>query len=134
VHIAGGTVSISDSVLTSNTAQGGDGGRGLSLEVNGVPMQAKGGDGGNGLGGALYVAGGTVSVLNSEVTQNAATGGAGGNGVRSLKGAPGQGFGGGFYIDPLAAVSVDTFTANHMRRNRASTTGTNIHGPYALIP
>jgi hypothetical protein len=133
VYIGGGTVSISNSVLTANTARGGDGGNGVNAKLYGRTFHTAGGDGGNGYGGGLYAAGGIITVLNSEVTQNSASGGQGGNGVQSPNGAPGQGIGGGLYIDPLAAVSLDAFTVNHTRRNKASTTDNDIYGSHTLI-
>ena len=65
-----------------------------------------GGDGGNGFGGALYAAGGTIALRNSELTQNEATGGAGGDGPGdAADGKPGQGVGGAVYshVDPTPA-------------------------------
>jgi hypothetical protein len=72
-------------------------------------------------------------LLNTEVTQNSAIGGQGGSGAKSLKGAPGQGTGGGLYIDPLASVSLDAFTVNHTKRNKASAIDKDIHGTYTLL-
>ena len=63
-------------------------------------IAAAGGDGGNGFGGALYAAGGTIALLNSELTQNEATGGAGRERAAETlaDGKPGQGIGGAVYI------------------------------------
>jgi hypothetical protein len=133
VYIGGGAASISNSTLRDNLVQGGDGGAGVNVNVGGMLLRSAGGDGGNAFGGGLYAAGGTVTLLNTEVTQNSAIGGQGGSGAKSLKGAPGQGGGGGLYIDHLASVGLDAFTVNHTKGNKASTTDNNIHGTYKLI-
>lgn len=134
VTIAGGTASISNSTLTDNLARGGDGGAGVNVNVDSTPLRSAGGDGGDGFGGGLYVAGGTVTLLNSEVIQNRAKGGLGGSGAKPLKGAPGEGIGGGLYIAPAAVVSLDAFTANRTKRNKASTADNDIYGSYVPIP
>ena len=142
VSIGGGTVSISNSSITANIARGGDGGRGASAKVGGATYRTAGGNGGDGLGGALYAAGGTIALVNCELTQNEATGGVGGDGPgNAADGKPGQGVGGAVYIltdpdtgTPLSSVSLDAFTVNHAKRNKASTSDNNIYGQYTLIP
>jgi hypothetical protein len=129
LYAASGTTAILNSDISQNSATGGQGGDGSQggLKVH----DAAGGDGGNGFGGALYAAGGTITLRNSGITQNSATGGQGGHGsAGSEDGGPGQGMGGGLYIDPLASVSLDAFTVNHMKRNKASTADNDIHGTY----
>jgi hypothetical protein len=140
VYIGSGTVSVTNSSITSNTAQGGVGGSGVNAKLYGMTFHSAGGDGGNGYGGGLYAAGGKITLLNSEVTQNSANGGQGGHGAKTSKlesatgdGSPGQGIGGGLNIDPLAAVNLDAFTESHTKRNKASTTDNDIHGTYTLI-
>jgi hypothetical protein len=134
VYIGGGTLSISNSSIKGNTARGGDGGDGVSVKADGVLLRSAGGDGGDAFGGGLYAAGGTITLLNTQISQNSATGGQGGNGgAKSPSGAPGQGTGGGLYIDPLALVYLDPFTEGHAKGNKASTSDNNIHGPYDVI-
>jgi hypothetical protein len=49
-------------------------------------------------------------------------------------GSPGQGEGGGLYIDPLASVCLDAFTLANILNNTASTQDPNIHGSYTICP
>src|SRR5262249_50854748 len=70
LYVAGGTVSISDTTFTSNTAVGAAGGDGF-LKKNG--QRTDSGDGGNGYGGGVYVQSGSVSLHGVTVKQNAAT-------------------------------------------------------------
>jgi hypothetical protein len=147
LYIAGGTASISNSTVTANIAQGGAGGAGISGtktklhkgEGSGQSgsgsdgFATAGGDGGSGRGGGLYAAAGTTTLLNTEVTTNTAQGGAGGSGGgQQPDGKPGDGSGGGLYIDASAAVFLDDYTVDHIRRNKASTSDRHIHGAYAL--
>jgi hypothetical protein len=142
VYLGGGSVSISNSAITANTARGGDGGAGVDAKPDGVVLRSAGGDGGNGFGGGLYAASGTITLRNSDIAQNGAIGGSGGQATRdAAPGQPGQGVGGAVYIvvapttgGPLASVSLDAFTVNHTKGNKASTTDNNIHGPYTPIP
>lgn len=141
VSVAGGTASISNSTIRDNTAWGGDGGAGVDVRVDGVRLQSAGGDGGSALGGGLYASGGTIALRNTTITQNTATGGAGGRGAtRPLNGQAGQGLGGGVYIiidpatgSPLASVGLDDFTVGRTRNNKASTADKDIHGPYTRL-
>ncbi len=120
LYVAGGSVTLTGSTLSANTAQGGQGGRGGG--------RFHGGTGGLGGGGGLYAAGGTVALNQDTVTRNAAQGGAGGAGVHS--GSPGLGEGGGLFIDSAAVVSLDAFTQANVTNNTASTKDPNIHGPW----
>jgi hypothetical protein len=128
LYVAGGTATILGSTLTGNTAQGGVGGDGYR------PAGIWGGaDGGNGFGGGLYAAGGAVTLHGSSITANTAQGGRGGKGHPN--GAAGRGFGGGIYIDNnFASVGLDAVTVGHTKRNHASTDGTDVYGPYDVIP
>jgi hypothetical protein len=122
MYAAVGTVSILDSSVTSNTAQGGAGG------------SQGGGDGGDGFGGGVYAGAGTVTIHNSSVATNTAQGGAGGIGPKHNRdGKPGQGLGGGIYIDGAALVGLDAFTVDHVKGNRASTKHSDIYGSYDVI-
>jgi len=74
-------------------------------------------------GGAIYAAGGTVTMRNDTVTTNSAQGGAGSS--------SGLGEGGGLYItSKTARVCLDVFTSAHVTNNTASTQDANIHGPW----
>jgi hypothetical protein len=138
LYVAGGTSSLSNVNLFANTAQGGAGGDGVlggGPEAGKHPPGFAAGNGGNGFGGGLYVAGGTVSLLNSTVDYNSAQGGAGGKGVQgSANGQPGLGEGGGLYIDAAALVCLDAFTQANVKHNQASASGNNIHGSYTTCP
>jgi hypothetical protein len=98
LYVSNGTVSLTNVTLSSNSAQGGQGGPAGSGGL--------GGRGGNGFGGGLYAASGTIILRNDSVTGNTAQGAAGyGQGI---------GKGGGLYIDMPAAVSLDAFTQAHV--------------------
>jgi hypothetical protein len=207
VYLAGGTANLINATLSSNTAEGGQGGGngpinteggnggnayGGSLDVaagtvtltgatvnnnqtlgglGGVPSPGNGvgGNGGNAYGGALYVASGTVTLSSDFVETNQAlggnaTGGAfnSGNGYggglsvaagtvtlcndtlefnKAVGGIgavfPGQGFGGGIYIESGATVYIDAFTvANTINNTDSSGTNgstANIDGTYILM-
>jgi hypothetical protein len=108
VYVAAGTVTVTDTTLSANTALGG-----------------RGDIGGNGLGGGMYVAGGTVILRDDTLTSNSAQGGLGG-----ASGHAGLGEGGALFIDPVALVYLDAFTQAHVTSNTASTSDPNIHGPW----
>ena len=111
------TAILVNSTLTNNTAAGGNGSTG-----------------GNGFGGGLYLAGGSGALHSVTVTLNVALSGAGGTAAtKKLDGKPGQGEGGGTYIDAAALVSLDAFTRDHVLNNTASTGKSNILGSYKLI-
>ena len=126
IYIGGGTVDLSNVVLDLNSAKGGNGAKGgktystFGHHQSGFPP----GNGGNGQGGGLYVASGTVTLLNTTVQNNSATGGEKGGGGASA----GLGQGGGLYIDATASVSLDSFTLANVRNNTASTAYPNIYG------
>jgi hypothetical protein len=79
-----GTVTIANSTLTANVAQGGNGG-GTTVNF--------GGGGGAGLGGAVFNLDGSVTIESSTLAGNRATGGAGGG----ESGEDGQGRGGAVF-------------------------------------
>ena len=83
LHVAGGSVVMTNCTLSANVATGGRGGDNLDTDGGGG-----GGGGGEGSGGGIYVASGTLTLVNVTVTQNHAVGGLGGNG------SGGGGFGG----------------------------------------
>jgi hypothetical protein len=130
LYVAGGSVNLTNDIVSSNSALGGDGGAGGRGLFGG-----HGGNGGNGFGGGLYVAGGAVDLTNDMVFSNSAVGGQAGYGGygRSgpgLQGYFGLGDGGGLYINTLAAVCLDTFTQAHVTNNSTL----NIVGSYTLCP
>ena len=137
LYLAGGTVTLTSSTVSSNSAWAGTGG----LGGNGYySYGGNSGNGGSGLGGGLYVAGGTVPLTSDSVSSNSASAGAGGrggfsfNGPPGLNGSPGLGKGGGLYIAPSAAVRLDSFTLQHVQNNTASTSYPDIFGSYSLAP
>jgi hypothetical protein len=112
MYVSGGTVTVTNTTFTSNTAQGGSNAYGAAA---------------SGLGGAVCVVGGTVTLHNDTVTGNAALSG----------GSGGVGYGGGLYINggllqrPVT-VCLDAFTLAHVINNTASTAYPNIFGPYTV--
>ena len=107
-----GSLTITDSTLTGNTAQGGHGGPALA---------AAGGAGGNGMGGAIFNEEGTVVINNSTFYDNTARGGLGGHGT-VVNGSPGKGLGGGLYNDNgVITVSDSTFSGNTVIQGNGST-------------
>jgi hypothetical protein len=71
--------------------------------------------------------------LDSVVTANSATRGAGGVGLGPAPdGLPGNGYGGGIFIAG-AQVELDGFTLAHVTGNSASTSDPNIHGEFDII-
>jgi len=91
-------------------AAGGSGGA-----HGGAASNANGG-GGGGLGGALFVRGGRLILVNTAFNTNSATGGGGGNNPSAAAGQRGEGKGGGLYSGAgSTAISVDaapTFSGN----------------------
>src|SRR5262249_12462870 len=109
---SGGALTVEGCTIRNNATIGGTGQNAL----------------GSGLGGGLYVAGGSVALHAVSVSRNEAQGGAGGRGgdgaprgfKRGHNGNPGDGIGGGIYIE-AAAAGLDSSTVDHARQNRAST-------------
>ena len=100
------TLSISNSAILANAAEGGAGGTG--------------GDGGDGLGGGIFNdQGATATVMASVISANLAQGGLAGSG-----GSAGQGIGGGIYN--LGTFSLDTLSV--VLGNYASTSNDNKFG------
>jgi hypothetical protein len=135
IYIAGGTALLTDVTLSSNTAQGGDGGDGLFVHVSKNSRIDGGGkipsgNGGAGLGGGLYAAGGMVTLANTSVLSNKAQGGAAGQGIG---GVAGQGYGGGLYIEADTAAFLDDLTIVKFKRNKASTSNPNVFGSYTAV-
>jgi hypothetical protein len=133
LYAAGGTVTITSSILSDNQALGGNGGNGYSVQSFGF----NGGNGGNGLGGAVYVATGTVVMTSDTMSANTAQGGRGGHGgwastdyeqgVGAYGGAGGAGgHGGGGAVSVAAGTVVmsnDTMSANTAQGGRGGDGG-----------
>jgi hypothetical protein len=133
VYIQGGTANLSNVILSSNIAQGGHGAKGDRVGGGHTGSGGKGGhvgptNGGNGLGGAIYVATGTLTLLNTSISNDIAMGGTRGGGGAS----DGLGEGGGLYIYVAASVSLDAFTVAHILNNTASTAYPDIYGSYTV--
>jgi CSLREA domain-containing protein len=132
IYIAGGTLRIDRTVLTRNTATGGTGGAGGIGGANSSEafVGAVGGSGGEGAGGAVYHSVGILTITNSSIIANTATGGAGGMGgtgglwdgfgssndhagIGGLGGQGSWGRGGGVYVaDGALTLNQATFTEN----------------------
>ncbi len=156
LQVSGGTVSLTSTLLSANTAQAGSdygyGGNayGGALQVSSgtlvlatVTLSSNTAQGGNcdngevgwagsGYGGALEASGGAVSVTNTTVSSNSALGG-----TPSDDG--GSGSGGGLDITSPAIVYLDSFTVAHTySSNNTDSTGlngssANIDGGYSLL-
>jgi hypothetical protein len=70
IYVAGGALTLTDSILSNNQAVGADGANG--------GLGQPGGNGEPGIGGGIYVAGGAVEVTSSTLTTNQSIGGRGG--------------------------------------------------------
>jgi len=132
-----GALTMTGCSIGNNQANGGRGGDGGFIQ-GGAPGESgpvPGAPGGNGLGGGLYVAEGTVTLLDTAITGNSANGGAGGTGYKGAPhGARGQGIGGGVYFDATTVAGLDAYTRDHLSRNHASDSDNDIHGSYEVIP
>jgi hypothetical protein len=92
LYVAGGSITLANDTLSGNTATGGPGGPGGTGGPGGLtgyssaPVSVAGGPGGPGgtggtaSGGGLYVAGGSITLVNDTLSGNTATGGTGGTG------------------------------------------------------
>ncbi|WP_439624843.1 cadherin domain-containing protein [Gemmata sp.] len=100
VQVAGGTLTLTNVQVTSNSAIGGNGGNGGLGGDGGLSYSGAGGLGGDGgTGGAAFGAvhaqrNATVQITGTTISNNSATGGAGGQGGQGGRtGQPGTGFG-----------------------------------------
>ncbi len=135
--IDGGSVSLSTVYLVNNEAGGAHGAFGVPAPEGSGDSGTNGGNGANAMGGAIYMAAGTLSLSGSTIDGDFAQGGAGAaggegaNGFATLQtpsgsdtfvpyfngggnggaaGAGGSGFGGGIYVGGgLVTLSGDTF-------------------------
>jgi CSLREA domain-containing protein len=100
-----GTVTLTNSTLSGNTAQGGDGGNALGT--------GNGGNGGDGVGGGVFNLNGTVTVTNCTSANNTAQAGSGGTANSGTAGTAGSGVGGGVYnLAHEAATGITAADAN----------------------
>src|SRR5260370_29039192 len=115
----GGIVTLTKVIISSNTAQGGNGGPGAN--------------GGCGFGGGVYADGGPVSLVHDTVTNNAALGGQGGPGAKGKHGFPsgtaGGAEGGGLYISSYASLTLDAFALANENLNKPD----DIFGSYTIM-
>jgi len=112
LYVAGGSLTLTGSTLSADTAQGGQGGQGGHSDTF---ANGDGGDGGNGSGGGLYVAGGSVTLTGVTLSADTAQGGQGGRRGAHLGhgGNGGGGSGAGLYAGGgTVALSHDTVTGN----------------------
>jgi hypothetical protein len=127
IYLAAGSLTLTNDLITGNTARGGLGGAGGTGGLGGTLTQfgsfyfprqepggvgGTGGQGGSGQGGGLFVNGGHVSISGGTITGNNAVGGQGGTGgfggqggtpdfpggKGGLGGPGGPGSGGGIYL------------------------------------
>jgi hypothetical protein len=102
IYVGGGAVTLNNSTLSDNAAQGGRGGDGFV-----------GGYGGGGRGGAIFVNGGaSATLINSTLSDNTAQGGAAGSGAEGKNGTEGLGLGGGLSNDGTVALTNVTVSGN----------------------
>lgn len=113
IYFAAGTLTMNTSSLSNNTAEGGKGGDGASGSTSFQAAGGDGGSGGDGQGGAIFVAGGTVTINSGcSLSLNEAVGAWsdawGGDGTAGLNGGAnnggaggsgGNGRGGALYVD-----------------------------------
>ncbi len=135
LYIGGGTASLTNVQVSSNTAQGGNGANGgLRPDYwgGGGGTVVPGGDGGEGWGGGIYAEASTVTLRNCSVDHNSAVGGKGGTSPKGLpKSNNGEGLGGGLMVMD-AVLYLDPFTVAHLLNNTADRYP-NIYGTYTLI-
>ncbi len=127
IYLAAGSLTLTNDLITGNTAEGGIGGVGGTGGLAGTLTQegffyfprqlpggagGTGGQGGTGQGGGLFVNGGSVSISGGTISGNNAVGGTGGvggqggtggtyncpGGKGGLGGPGGPGEGGGIYL------------------------------------
>jgi hypothetical protein len=138
----GGGGTASNGSGGSDTASfGGTGGN-----EGGNPFGGRGGGGGGaGLGGAIFVRAGTLTLFNTRLTKNTATGGAGGTGAAGgTAGGNGQGKGGAIFINTGATVrspglpifsgntAANASTTNPQDNNDYFGTLSSVNGPFSL--
>jgi len=187
IYLAGGSLTLAGTTLQKNSAVGGPGGQGgvgglgtaavgsltgilggTGLTLGGpTAIAGAGGPGGNGgpggaggpgMGGGIYVANGSLTLVNATLSGNQATGGQGGLGGRGgtggfgvgtltlglpvgktggsggAGGAGGVGHGGGILVaGGTVVLSANTLNANMARGGRGGTGGPGGYGPLAVL-
>lgn len=126
-----GTLTVTNSTLSGNTAIGGQGGDGLT-DTGMSGTGGEGGFGGSGLGGAIFNYAGTLTATNSTLSGNAATGGNGGaggcrtdGGSCGTNGNGGNGLGGAlFNRNGTVTITHNTIVSNTVTRGNAGSGGT----------
>ncbi|MCB9895769.1 MAG: hypothetical protein H6839_15085 [Planctomycetes bacterium] len=123
LYLASGNVNVTGGNWAGNAASGGKGGNGGAGGPQAGVTAGNGGDGafgGNGHGGAVYLAGGQLTIDAAQVSSNSASGGDGGDGGDggAAQGFPGNGGtaffggagrGGAFYVNS-GTLMIDTST------------------------
>ncbi|MGH9847516.1 MAG: putative Ig domain-containing protein, partial [Blastocatellia bacterium] len=104
-----GTVTVTNSTLSGNLAQGGKGGN-CTDQNSGI---CNGGGGGGGYGAALFNRGGTVTITNATIANNTVTAGLGGTNPASTAGPTGGARGGGLYNHSGAISYRNTIAAGN---------------------
>jgi hypothetical protein len=134
IYVAGGSASVTNTTFSSNGARGGKGANGGSVHSKFSASYAyPGGPGGGAIGGAIYAIG-AIELRGTTITQNSATGGAGGSSPKGLpKGADGMGQGGGIYFASAESFGLDAFTQANTRSNTASTSDNDIFGSFTIL-
>jgi hypothetical protein len=131
-----GRLTLQGCLIQNNQAIGGDGSE-ATRYYNSRDRQweySPGQPGGWGLGGGVYVASGTATMLETTVTLNTAQGGRGGGGKYGLSaGADGHGRGGGIYVSAGVSVSLNAFPVAHATSNIADF-DPEIAGSYMIAP
>jgi fibronectin-binding autotransporter adhesin len=159
IYIAAGSLTLDNDLITGNLAVGGAGGRGGTGGFGGTVIGTfngfkfffrgflpggpggTGGVGGTGAGGALYLAGGAVSITGGSINKNSAVGGAGGEGGKGgsagqptfqggtggLGGVGGSGQGGAIFLDrgslDLSSASINSNSGGGGRGGAGGTGG-----------
>jgi len=104
ILVAGGAITLNNSTLSDNTAEGGTGGN---------TTGGHGDIGGFGQGGAIYVnGGGSATLMNSTLSGNTAQAGAGGQADGGTQGDAGGGEGGALYSQGTLALTNVTVSGN----------------------
>ena len=127
VYITAGQVTMSSVAVSHNQVKGGNGRKGISATPAVTAGRYNGGPGGNAQGGGIYMANGALNLVNTNVSDNQATGGyggAGGNGktgrgvfeyegeAGGLGGTGGSADGGGVYVAG-GKIAVENSVVSH---------------------
>jgi hypothetical protein len=116
---------------------GGGGGYGGPGGIGGYGGSGGGGGGGAGLGGGIFIRSGILNLINTNFTNNTATGGNGGNGF--LDGSDGSGLGGGLFIllglSTISSLGSPTFSGNSSTDDDGTETNNDdFFGNISIVP